>query len=264
MKTLLLDLQDNGGGYLQSAVQISNEFLKNNDMIVYTEGRRARRQNFKAIGNGRLQDVKVYVLVNELSASAAEIVTGAIQDNDRGTVVGRRTFGKGLVQRPLDLPDGSMIRLTIAHYYTPSGRCIQKPYTKGDLKDYEMDIEKRFKHGELTNPDSIQFSDSLKYYTIRKHRVVYGGGGIMPDNFVPLDTTKFTRYHRMLAAKSIIINAYLKYADANRQALKAQYSSFDAFNKGYVVPQSLLDEIVAEGKKERLSQGCCRIKGYAS
>ena len=252
MKTLLLDLQDNGGGYLQSAVQISNEFLKNNDMIVYTEGRRARRQNFKAIGNGRLQDVKVYVLVNELSASAAEIVTGAIQDNDRGTVVGRRTFGKGLVQRPLDLPDGSMIRLTIAHYYTPSGRCIQKPYTKGDLKDYEMDIEKRFKHGELTNPDSIQFSDSLKYYTIRKHRVVYGGGGIMPDNFVPLDTTKFTRYHRMLAAKSIIINAYLKYADANRQALKAQYSSFDAFNKGYVVPQSLLDEIVAEGKKEKI------------
>ena len=252
MKTLLLDLQDNGGGYLQSAVQISNEFLKNNDMIVYTEGRRSRRQNFKAVGNGRLQDVKVYVLVNELSASAAEIVTGAIQDNDRGTVVGRRTFGKGLVQRPLDLPDGSMIRLTIAHYYTPSGRCIQKPYKKGDLKDYEMDIEKRFKHGELTNPDSIQFSDSLKYYTIRKHRVVYGGGGIMPDYFVPLDTAKFTRYHRLLAVKSIIINAYLKYADANRKALKTQYKSFDAFNKGYMVPQSLLDEIVAEGKKEKI------------
>ena len=252
MKTLLLDLQDNGGGYLQSAVQISNEFLKNNDMIVYTEGRRSRRQNFKAVGNGRLQDVKVYVLVNELSASAAEIVTGAIQDNDRGTVVGRRTFGKGLVQRPLDLPDGSMIRLTIAHYYTPSGRCIQKPYKKGDLKDYEMDIEKRFKHGELTNPDSIQFSDSLKYYTIRKHRVVYGGGGIMPDYFVPLDTAKFTRYHRMLSTKSIIINAYLKYVDSNRKALKAQYSSFDAFNKDYMVPQSLLDEIVAEGKKEKI------------
>ena len=252
MKTLLLDLQENGGGYLQSAVQISNEFLKNNNMIVYTEGRRSRRQNFKAVGNGRLQDVKVYVLVNELSASAAEIVTGAIQDNDRGTVVGRRTFGKGLVQRPLDLPDGSMIRLTIAHYYTPSGRCIQKPYKKGDLKDYEMDIEKRFKHGELTNPDSIQFSDSLKYYTIRKHRVVYGGGGIMPDYFVPLDTAKFTRYHRLLAVKSIIINAYLKYADANRKALKIQYKSFDAFNKGYMVPQSLLDEIVAEGKKEKI------------
>ena len=252
MKTLLLDLQDNGGGYLQSAVQISNEFLKNNDMIVYTEGRRARRQNFKAIGNGRLQDVKVYVLVNELSASAAEIVTGAIQDNDRGTVVGRRTFGKGLVQRPLDLPDGSMIRLTIAHYYTPSGRCIQKPYTKGDLKDYEMDLEKRLKHGELTNPDSIHFDSSQKFYTLRNHRVVYGGGGIMPDYFVPLDTTKYTKYHRLLAAKNIIMNAYLKYVDANRTTLKDLYKSFDTFNKNYVVPQSLLDTIIAEGKKEKV------------
>lgn len=252
MKTLLLDLQDNGGGYLQSAVQISNEFLKNNDMIVYTEGRRARRQNFKAIGNGRLQDVKVYVLVNELSASAAEIVTGAIQDNDRGTVVGRRTFGKGLVQRPLDLPDGSMIRLTIAHYYTPSGRCIQKPYTKGDLKDYEMDLEKRLKHGELTNPDSIHFDTSQKFYTLRNHRVVYGGGGIMPDYFVPLDTTKYTKYHRLLAAKNIIMNAYLKYVDANRTTLKGLYKSFDTFNKNYVVPQSLLDTIMAEGKKEKV------------
>lgn len=252
MKSLLLDLQDNGGGYLQSAVQISNEFLKNNDMIVYTEGRRARRQNFKAIGNGRLQDVKVYVLVNELSASAAEIVTGAIQDNDRGTVVGRRTFGKGLVQRPLDLPDGSMIRLTIAHYYTPSGRCIQKPYTKGDLKDYEMDLEKRLKHGELTNPDSIHFDTSQKFYTLRNHRVVYGGGGIMPDYFVPLDTTKYTKYHRLLAAKNIIMNAYLKYVDANRTTLKGLYKSFDTFNKNYVVPQSLLDTIIAEGKKEKV------------
>jgi len=252
MKTLLLDLQDNGGGYLQSAVQISNEFLKNNDMIVYTEGRRARRQNFKAIGNGRLQDVKVYVLVNELSASAAEIVTGAIQDNDRGTVVGRRTFGKGLVQRPLDLPDGSMIRLTIAHYYTPSGRCIQKPYTKGDLKDYEMDLEKRLKHGELTNPDSIHFDTSQKFYTLRNHRVVYGGGGIMPDYFVPLDTTKYTKYHRLLAAKNIIMNAYLKHVDANRTTLKGLYKSFDTFNKNYVVPQSLLDTIIAEGKKEKV------------
>ena len=145
-----------------------------------------------------------------------------------------------------------MIRLTIAHYYTPSGRCIQKPYKKGDLKDYEMDLDKRLKHGELTNPDSIHFSDSLKYYTIRKHRVVYGGGGIMPDYFVPLDTAKFTRYHRLLAVKSIIINAYLKYADANRKALKTQYKSFDTFNKQYVVPHSLLDEIVAEGKKEKI------------
>lgn len=252
MKSLILDLQDNGGGYLQSAVQIANEFLHDNDMIVYTEGRRVTRQNYKAIGNGRLQNVKVYVLVNEFSASAAEIVTGAIQDNDRGTVIGRRTFGKGLVQRPFDFPDGSMIRLTIAHYYTPSGRCIQKPYKKGDLKDYEMDLENRLKHGELTNPDSIHFSDSLKYYTLHKHRVVYGGGGIMPDYFVPLDTMKFTRFHRQLAAKNIIIDAYLKYADANRKALKAQYKSFDVFNKSYSVPQSLIDTIIAEGKKQKV------------
>ena len=252
MKSLILDLQDNGGGYLQAAVQIANEFLKDNEMIVYTEGRNVRRQNYKAIGNGRLQKMRVYVLVNEFTASAAEIVTGAIQDNDRGTVVGRRTFGKGLVQRPFDFPDGSMMRLTIAHYYTPSGRCIQKPYKKGDLKDYEMDLEKRLKHGELTNPDSIHFDSSQKFYTLRNHRVVYGGGGIMPDYFVPLDTTKYTKYHRLLAAKNIIMNAYLKYVDANRTTLKGLYKSFDTFNKNYVVPQSLLDTIVSEGKKEKV------------
>ena len=252
MKSLILDLQDNGGGYLQAAVQIANEFLKDNEMIVYTEGRNVRRQNYKAIGNGKLQKMRVYVLVNEFTASAAEIVTGAIQDNDRGTVVGRRTFGKGLVQRPFDFPDGSMMRLTIAHYYTPSGRCIQKPYKKGDLKDYEMDLEKRLKHGELTNPDSIHFDTSQKFYTLRNHRVVYGGGGIMPDYFVPLDTTKYTKYHRLLAAKNIIMNAYLKYVDANRTTLKDLYKSFDTFNKNYVVPQSLLDTIIAEGKKEKV------------
>ena len=252
MKILILDLQDNGGGYLQAAVQIANEFLKDNEMIVYTEGRNVRRQNYKAIGNGRLQKMRVYVLVNEFTASAAEIVTGAIQDNDRGTVVGRRTFGKGLVQRPFDFPDGSMMRLTIAHYYTPSGRCIQKPYKKGDLKDYEMDLEKRLKHGELTNPDSIHFDTSQKFYTLRNHRVVYGGGGIMPDYFVPLDTTKYTKYHRLLATKNIIMNAYLKYVDANRTTLKGLYKSFDTFNKNYVVPQSLLDTIIAEGKKEKV------------
>lgn len=252
IKSLILDLQDNGGGYLQAAVQIANEFLKDNEMIVYTEGRNVRRQNYKAIGNGRLQKMRIYVLVNEFTASAAEIVTGAIQDNDRGTVVGRRTFGKGLVQRPFDFPDGSMMRLTIAHYYTPSGRCIQKPYKKGDLKDYEMDLEKRLKHGELTNPDSIHFDSSQKFYTLRNHRVVYGGGGIMPDYFVPLDTTKYTKYHRLLAAKNIIMNAYLKYVDANRTTLKDLYKSFDTFNKNYVVPQSLLDTIIAEGKKEKV------------
>ena len=183
MRDLILDLQDNGGGYLQAAVQIANEFLQPKDLIVYTEGRKFPRQEYHAQDGGSLREGKVVVLVNEFTASAAEIVTGAIQDQDRGLVVGRRTFGKGLVQRPVEFEDGSMMRLTIAHYYTPSGRCIQKPYTKGDKKDYSMDLDQRYKHGEFYSADSIHFADSLKYYTLRKHRTVYGGGGIMPDFF---------------------------------------------------------------------------------
>lgn len=252
MKRLILDLQENGGGYLEAAVQIANEFLQNNDMIVYTEGRRVARQSFKARGNGKLRDMDVYVLVNEFSASAAEIVTGALMDNDRAMVIGRRTFGKGLVQRPFPLPDGSMIRLTVAHYYIPSGRCIQKPYKKGNQEDYEMDLEKRLKHGELTNADSIHFDNSLKYYTVRKHRPVYGGGGIMPDYFVPLDTIKFTRFHRQITIKNILMNAYLRYMDNNRQTLKSRYKSFDYFVRRYKVPNNLMDEIVNEAKRQKI------------
>ena len=243
MKNLILDLQDNGGGYLQAAVKIANEFLPKNDVIVYASGLRSPRMDYKADGSGKLLDGKVVVLVNEFTASASEIVSGAIQDNDRGMVVGRRSFGKGLVQRPFDMPDGSMIRLTIAHYYTPSGRCIQKPYKKGDAKDYAMDFEKRLKHGELTNPDSIHFADSLKYYTLRKHRVVYGGGGIMPDYFVPLDTMTYTKYHRQLVAKGIVTDVVLRYIDDNRKKLKKSFDTFDKFNKEFVVPKDLLDEI---------------------
>ena len=253
MKSLILDLQDNGGGFLQSAVQIANEFLKDRDMIVYTEGRRSRRHNYQAIGNGRLQKIKVYVLVNELSASAAEIVTGAIQDNDRGTVIGRRTFGKGLVQRPLDLPDGSMIRLTIAHYYTPSGRCIQKPYRKGDLKDYEMDLENRLKHGELFHPDSIHFADSLKYYTLRDHRVVYGGGGIMPDVFVPLDTAAYTKYYLAMRRYNLFNDAVLRYVDKNRATLLDRYKRFDDFEKNFEVPAELIARVEAEAAKKKVT-----------
>lgn len=252
MTDLILDLQDNGGGYLEAAARIANEFLSDGDMIVYTEGLHAPRREFKAFGNGRLQQGRVVVLVNEFTASAAEIVSGAIQDHDRGTIVGRRSFGKGLVQRPFGLPDGSMIRLTIAHYYTPSGRCIQKPYKKGDKKDYEMDIEYRLKHGELTNPDSIHFADSLRYYTLKEHRAVYGGGGIMPDVFVPLDTLKYTRLHRQLAAKSIVINNYLKYVDANRKQLRKQWKTFEDFAARYEVPQALLDTFFAQGNKEKI------------
>lgn len=252
MKDLILDLQDNGGGYLQAAVEIANEFLPKNDLIVYTEGRRVDRMDYKARGNGKFQDGRVYVLVNEFTASAAEIVSGAIQDQDRGTIIGRRTFGKGLVQRPIGLPDGSMIRLTIAHYYTPSGRCIQKPYTKGDLEDYALDFDKRLKHGELTNSDSIHFADSLKFYTLRKHRAVYGGGGIMPDVFVPLDTLQYTNFHRQLVLKGIVINTDLKYIDNHRKQLKSLFPTFETFRDGFNIPQELIDEVIKEGEKQNV------------
>lgn len=252
MRDLVLDLQDNGGGYLQAAVEIANELLPKDELIVYTEGRRVRRMDYKAHGNGKFKRGRVFVLVNEFTASAAEIVTGAVQDHDRGTVIGRRTFGKGLVQRPIDLPDGSMIRLTIAHYYTPSGRCIQKPYKKGDMEDYAMDFEKRLKHGELTNRDSIHFSDSLKFYTLKKHRPVYGGGGIMPDVFVPLDTLQYTKFHRQLVLKGMVINASLKYIDSHRKQLKADYPSFDAFRGKFEVPQTLIDNLLKEAEKQKV------------
>ena len=263
--SLILDLQDNGGGYLQSAVQIANQFLQHGDLIVYTQGRNIPRQEFKAEGNGLLIPTsssaagtqgealpRVIVLVNEYTASAAEIVSGAIQDQDRGIVIGRRTFGKGLVQRPIEFSDGSMIRLTVAHYYTPSGRCIQKPYVKGESKEYAEDIEKRFKHGELYSADSIHFEDSLKTYTLRRHRPVYGGGGIMPDIFVPLDTLQYTPLHRQLAAKSIIINANLQYVDQNRKQLQSRYKTFEQFNREFEVPQTLIDKIKAQAEKDKI------------
>ena len=253
LESLVLDLQDNGGGYLQAAAQIANEFLQKDDIIVYTEGRSVPRQDFRATGDGHLRTgCRIVVLVNEYSASAAEIVTGALQDQDRGQVVGRRTFGKGLVQRPIEFPDGSMIRLTVAHYFTPSGRCIQKPYVKGEKRDYEEDIEKRFKHGELYSQDSIHFSDSLRYETLRLHRTVYGGGGIMPDFFVPLDTTQYTLFHRQLAAKGVIINTSLKYIDKNRRQLSKQYASFEDFRAGFNVPQEMVDDVVAEAEKQKV------------
>ena len=252
MKDLIFDLEDNGGGYLQSAAAIANDFLQKGDLIVYTQGRSVPRQEFKAEGSGRMRSGRIVVLTNEFTASAAEIVSGAIQDQDRGWVVGRRTYGKGLVQRPLTFEDGSEIRLTIAHYYTPSGRCIQKPYIKGDRLDYALDLDKRYKHGEFTNQDSIHLSDSLKYYTLRKQRVVYGGGGIMPDYFVPLDTTKYTKMHRELAAKSIVINHSLKFIDAHRKELKSQYKDFAKFYAHYEVPSSLIDEIIKDGENEKI------------
>lgn len=252
MTDLVLDLQDNGGGYLEAAVKIANEFLERKDLIVYMEGRQAPRADYNAQGNGSMRQGRVFVLVNEFTASAAEIVSGAIQDHDRGTIIGRRTFGKGLVQRPIPLPDNSMIRLTIAHYYTPSGRCIQKPYTKGDRKDYALDFEKRLKHGELTNRDSIHFADSLKFYTLKKHRPVYGGGGIMPDVFVPLDTLQYTKFHRQLVLKGIVINTDLRYIDNHRDQLKSLFPTFESFRDGFQVPQQLVDDVLKEGEKQNV------------
>lgn len=252
MQNLILDLQDNGGGLMNAAVAIANEFLAKNDLIVYIQGRNASRRDYLARGNGSLREGKVVVLTNEFSASASEIVAGALQDQDRATIVGRRSFGKGLVQQSFDFPDGSMMRVTIAHYYTPTGRCIQKPYKKGDKKDYEQDLDNRYKHGELYSVDSIHFADSLRFQTLRRQRTVYGGGGIMPDEFVPLDTTQYTALHRRLAAKGIVINANLKYVDNHRQELKKRYPEFSGFLHDFEVPQSLIDDVLAEGKKQMI------------
>ncbi|MCD8310758.1 MAG: S41 family peptidase, partial [Prevotellaceae bacterium] len=247
MKELILDLQGNGGGYLNAAIDLANEFLGQKELIVYTEGRASRRSEFLAKGNGRFQIGRLVVLVDEYSASASEIVTGAIQDWDRGVVVGRRSFGKGLVQRPVDLPDGSMIRLTVARYYTPAGRCIQKPYSdpdgKSDIETYRRDLLERYNHGELMYADSIHFPDSLKYKTKRLERTVYGGGGIMPDFFVPIDTARYTDYHRNLVAKGVIVSTTMKFIEANRKALQGKYKKFDQFNKEFEVTDALLTQL---------------------
>lgn len=266
MKDLILDLQGNGGGYLNAAIDLANEFLEAKELIVYTEGRTAQRSEFFAKGTGNFRKGRLAVLVDEYSASASEIVTGAIQDWDRGVVVGRRSFGKGLVQRPIDLPDGSMIRLTIARYYTPAGRCIQKPYDstadtklsrksssdENNQKKYNQDLIDRFNRGELMNADSIHFPDSLKCQTKKLGRTVYGGGGIMPDYFVPIDTTLYTDYHRNLVAKGVILKTTTKYIEKNRKELSNKYKKFEAFNDKFEVDDELLNAMREMGEKEKI------------
>lgn len=217
---LVVDLRENGGGYLSSAIQTLNEFLPKNRLIVYTEGRKWRREEYKSDGRGSYQDIPIIVLTNEYTASAAEIFSGAIQDNDRGVIIGRRSYGKGLVQQQIDFSDGSLIRLTIARYYTPSGRCIQKPYTAGETREeYEMDILTRYNHGEFFNEDSIRQTGQV--YKTSIGREVYGGGGIMPDYFVGEDTTKLTPYYREAVSKGLIQQFCFEYVDNNRNALKS-------------------------------------------
>jgi carboxyl-terminal processing protease len=247
MKHLILDLQGNGGGYLKAAVDMANDFLQGGQQIVYTEGNKSPYSAFNAEGKGQFQEGRLVVLIDEYSASASEIVTGAVQDWDRGIVVGRRSFGKGLVQRPISLPDGAMIRLTVARYHTPSGRCIQKPY--GEDIDYRKELQERFNKGEMMHADSIHFPDSLKFQTKILGRTVYGGGGIMPDHFVPLDTLSYTKYHRELTAKGVIVNTNLTIIDRYRNELKEKYPTFEKYNKSFEVDSTLLDILLAEAEK---------------
>lgn len=250
MKQLIIDLADNGGGFLNSAIEMSNELLNRGDLIVYTEGRTSPRNEASALGNGKFKKGKVVIIVNQSSASASEILSGAVQDNDRGVIVGRRTFGKGLVQRPFAFEDGSMIRLTVARYHTPSGRCIQKPYTKGDKKSYDMDIINRYDGGEFYSADSIHFADSLRYYTVKQHRTIYGGGGIMPDVFVPLDTTEYTNYHRDIIAKGILPQFCIGYVDKHRTELLASYPTLADFDKNYQVTDEMMQSIIDAGVRD--------------
>lgn len=250
MKNLILDLQGNGGGFLQAAVEIANEFLSRGQLVVYTEGRMFPRYDYLAEGGGRFTEGKLAVIIDETSASASEILAGAVQDWDRGVVVGRRSFGKGLVQRAFNLPDGSMIRLTISRYYTPCGRNIQKPY--GDSISYGDDLMLRYNHGELVSADSIHFPDSLMVKTKRLGRTVYGGGGIMPDYFVPLDTNKYTKYHRDLVNRGTLLQLSLRYLDENRAMLKEKYPTMQKFNDSFVVDDSLLRRLYAMGERDSI------------
>lgn len=246
MEQLILDLAGNGGGYLQAAVDILGEFLPTGSLAVFTEGRTVPRQDFYAFPSGNkalFDNGRLVVIADQYSASAAEITTGAVQDWDRGLVVGRRTFGKGLVQRPIPFPDGSMIRLTIAHYYTPSGRDIQKPYEKGNADAYQKDLLDRYNHGEFMHEDSIKHDDSLRVETKRLHRTIYGGGGITPDRFVALDTTEFTKYYRNVMAKGLINRYVITYVDQNRKQLKAKYKNDSDFAAGFKVTPGMLDRL---------------------
>ncbi|CAN5380927.1 S41 family peptidase [soil metagenome] len=259
MESLILDLQDNGGGYLNRAVELGDEFLSDGKKIVFTRGRTTQSEDYNATTNGGWEKGKLAVLINESSASASEIVSGAVQDWDRGLIIGRRSFGKGLVQKPIQLPDGSAIRLTVAHYYTPSGRCIQKPYELGDEEEYEMDFANRIKNGELTNPDSIHFSDSTKYFTNNK-RLVRGGGGIMPDLFVPLDTTEFSAFFTDLRRQNAFNDFLLTYVDNNRNDLKRDYPTITDFKTKFVITEKFMNDFLANAEKLKVKKDSVGLK----
>jgi len=252
MKNLIFDLRGNSGGYLQAAFEIANEFIGTDKMIVYTDNFRKTGEQFKSNNTGEFRKGKLVVLVDEGSASASEIVSGAVQDWDRAIVMGRRTFGKGLVQKPINLADGSQVRLTISKYYTPSGRCIQRPYEDG-LDNYLNDLQERRSHGELLTADSIRFPDSLKYQTA-KGRTVYGGGGIMPDIFIPLDTTRYSSLYNEMYRKGVISGFALDYMEKNRELLKMKYAAIDDFKTNFFISEPLFQEFLdyahSEGVKD--------------
>ncbi len=261
MKDLILDLQGNGGGYLRAAQEMADQFLGDRKLIVYTEGRASPREDLYATSSGKFEKGHLVVMVDEGSASASEIVTGAMQDWDRAVIVGRRTFGKGLVQRPVMLPDGSAVRLTVARYYTPSGRCIQKSYADG-LDAYRHEGMDRLREGELTSADSIHIQDTVKYYTNNK-RVVYSGGGIVPDVFVPIDTSLSSAWFGQLVRKGITNTAAINYVDKHRADIQRQYKDVDAFRKNFSVDAELnaaMEKLAEEAKIEPDSAGMARSK----
>lgn len=249
VEDVIIDLQDNGGGYLKAAVDLSSLFLPKNALIVYTDGPRTDRTDYFVEEKPVLPDGRLVVLVNQNSASSSEIFAGAIQDNDRGVIVGRRTFGKGLVQRPFPFPDGSMIRLTVSKYFTPAGRSIQKPYEKGEGDDYYMDIYNRYRHGEFMHADSVHFNDELKTSTLFNNRPVYGGGGIMPDVFVPIDTTGYSTYYRDLIANGIIHRLVIQYVDNNRSKLKEKYKDLATFVNEFTITEELSSKLIEMGNE---------------
>jgi carboxyl-terminal processing protease len=253
---LVIDLRGNTGGYLGSAVQIANEFLPKNKLIVYTEGRRSPRQEYRSDGRGSYQSMPLVVLIDEGSASASEILAGAIQDNDRGTIIGRRSFGKGLVQQPIEFNDGSMMRLTIARYYTPSGRCIQKPYVSGQDKDYEEDLLMRYQHGEFFSQDSIKHTGPE--FKTGKGRIVYGGGGITPDIFVGEDTTAYTSYYKEATMSGLILQYCYDYTDDNRDELSA-FGDVDALER-YLKRQNIVERFATYAEKQGLKRRNLLIK----
>ncbi|MBO5467845.1 MAG: S41 family peptidase [Prevotella sp.] len=256
LDNLVIDLRGNTGGYLGSAVQIANEFLAKDRLIVYTEGRKSPRQEFRSDGNGSYQNIPLIVLIDEGSASSSEILAGAIQDNDRGTIIGRRSFGKGLVQQPMAFNDGSQIRLTVARYYTPSGRCIQKPYTSGTDKSYEEDLINRYEHGEFFNQDSIKHTGPEYHTTIG--RTVYGGGGITPDIFIAEDTTDVTSYYKEASISGLIIQFAFEYTDENREEMK-KYDSMESLSK-YLDKQKMVDKFVRYAENNGLKRRNLMIK----